>query len=409
MAQRDRQRARLPAASRTVAGREHRRVPEGPEPAPRARQLRAPPRRRRRSRRRRAPDAVPDVDVLATSREALEVDGEQVVRRASSRVQERCRRPHVRRPRARDAASTAVVDRRAVAARSRRSAAGSTASRSPSSSPPPASRRCRPTEIAPHLDERFRILTGKRRGRGRTPADAARHRRLVVPAARARRAHRVRPAGDLRRHVRRRRRQCGRERRRHRRLAGARGRRRAWWRSRCSSPRTAPSARPATRCSRRCACSPRDQLDQIDDADRVASASRRSTSRPSPSVRRRRPGLGRPAVVGSARRRPRQRRRRGRVGPRSRRPRSHGARRAHPHRLGHDRPVEPLDHARQHGGPRRSRSWPIGPPEWRTPILALGLVPRAEPGSGRTRARARPSWRCATASCGNRCFRACRT
>ena len=113
-----------------------------------------------------------------------------------------------------------------------------------------------PVEIADHLDERFRILTGKRRGRARTTADAARHRRLVVPAARAGRAHRVRPLGDLRRLVRRRGRRRGRERRVDRRVAGARGGREPRGEVDARRRGRALAARPATRCSRRSGCSP---------------------------------------------------------------------------------------------------------------------------------------------------------
>ena len=72
-------------------------------------------------------------------------------------------------------------------ARSRRSAGGSTASRSPSSWPRRAVASMSPAEIAGHLDERFRLLTGKRRASRRAPTDPAGDGRLVVPVARRRR------------------------------------------------------------------------------------------------------------------------------------------------------------------------------------------------------------------------------
>ena len=70
--------ARLLAAAGAVACREHRRVPQGPRAAPRARQLRAPARRERASWPMRSSASCPNVRVLATSREALDVDGERV-------------------------------------------------------------------------------------------------------------------------------------------------------------------------------------------------------------------------------------------------------------------------------------------------------------------------------------------
>jgi predicted ATPase/class 3 adenylate cyclase len=103
----------------------------------------------------------PDVKVLATSREALEVDGERVVRVKSLEESAAVRMfDH----RARDAgATTAWTDEQwnAIAEICRRVdgiplAIELAAARVEAMSP---------VEIAAHLDERFRILTGKRRGR----------------------------------------------------------------------------------------------------------------------------------------------------------------------------------------------------------------------------------------------------
>ena len=58
-----------------------------------------------------------------------------------------------------------------------------------------------------------------------------------------------------------------RRRRRPRQLADRRTRSRAWWRSRCWSPKTVPTTRPATRCSRRCASSHGNGSKKTGDAD----------------------------------------------------------------------------------------------------------------------------------------------
>ena len=168
-------------------------------PAARARQLRAPARRGEPARASRSCATARTCGSSRSSREGL---GSR--RRADRAPCGRCRcraptstvaaiaratrcscSPSVPRRHAPDSRST-----RPTSARWSRSAAASTASRSPSSSRRRAWSAMNPSEIATPLDERFRLLTGGRRTGDRAPPDAARHRRLVVLAARADRAGR---------------------------------------------------------------------------------------------------------------------------------------------------------------------------------------------------------------------------
>ena len=138
---------------------------------------------------------APSVRVLATSREALGVEGEQIVavafapgarrRRSRRRRRDERRGAALRRPRA--VQRGRLRDRRAEREqRSRRSVAASTASRSRSSSPPPGSSAMSPAEIAARLDERFRLLTGGRRTAVERHQTLRGDGRLVVFAARRR-------------------------------------------------------------------------------------------------------------------------------------------------------------------------------------------------------------------------------
>ena len=169
----------------------------GRKPAARARQLRAPARRRRRPRRRgararaRTSRCSPPAARRSTSTASASSRGRvaAATRRRRSRMFER--RVAARRRRGADARRGPTTQWRAIARdlpparrhparhRARRRARGGDVS---------------PAEIAARLDERFRLLTGEAPRSRRTPPDAARHGRLVVPAARRRRAHRVRPA-----------------------------------------------------------------------------------------------------------------------------------------------------------------------------------------------------------------------
>ena len=137
---------------------------------------------------------LPRVRVLATSREALGVDGEQIVRCRSLPVPLGHRLPtsdrrielgeavrRAGRARPRRLRARRVDERRR---RSPSSAGGSTASRSRSSSRRPATRSMTPAEIVDRLDERFRLLTGGRRTARRAPPDAPRGGRLVLRPAR---------------------------------------------------------------------------------------------------------------------------------------------------------------------------------------------------------------------------------
>ena len=167
---------------------------------------------------------------------------------------------------------------------------------------------------------------------GRTAPDVAGHGRVVVPAARTTDERAVfdrlgvfagafDAAGGRR----------GRERRRPRRVAGASTRSRVWWRSRCWSPRTGPTARPATRCSRRCGSSPATSSTDRR-RRRVAAPPRRSTTPSSPRRLRRVQGRRRGPLDAAPLRRARQRAGCGRVGPRPRRSRPTAAGRPHDRR-----------------------------------------------------------------------------
>ena len=114
-------------------------------------------------------EQCPDLRVLATSREPLGIIGEVVLavpplgqpapdadgRAARSNTPPCACSPTARRPPVPTSPSTTPTSRP-----SSRSCAGSTACRWPSSSPPPGCARCRSTEIAARLSDRFRLLTG---------------------------------------------------------------------------------------------------------------------------------------------------------------------------------------------------------------------------------------------------------
>ena len=89
-----------------------------------------------------------------------------------------------------------------------------------------------------------------------TPPDAAGDGRMVLPAPRRRRTSGLRSARRVRRHLRRGGRERGRGRGRPRRLGGHRCALEPGREVDARSPRPGPTARPATRCSRRCASSP---------------------------------------------------------------------------------------------------------------------------------------------------------
>ena len=111
------------------------------------------------------------VRVLATSREGLGIDGEQLRPIRSLPVPEMTTAAAALSTDADDAVRRAGRGRRTDVSASTtptrrpwsRSAAGSTASRSRSSSPPPASRASSRPRSPALLDERFRLLTGSRR------------------------------------------------------------------------------------------------------------------------------------------------------------------------------------------------------------------------------------------------------
>ena len=239
---------------------------QGPRAAAGARQLRAPPRRRRAlaeavaarlprraqssrpaARRSRSPASGSCRCVRST----LPVGTSSLGRARGQRAGAPVRRS------GREAARPRLRARRATVARGRRDL--------PAGRRHPARDRARrrpgrvdePADIAAHLDERFRLLTGKRRGRGRAPPDVARRRSSGRTSCSTTRERTVFDrlgvfAGTFDADAAERGRRATTTRRRGRCSTPSR----AWWRSRCSSPTTGPTAPPATRCSRRCGSSP---------------------------------------------------------------------------------------------------------------------------------------------------------
>ena len=242
--------------------------------------------------------ARPGVRVLATSREALDVDGEQAVRLRSMAVADvrRARRGRrqrrgaaVRRPR-RGRAPGFALDRR-------------TPPRQHDLPPPrrhPARDRagggaCRVDEpVGDRRPARRAVPAADRRPphRAGAPPDAARHGRLVVRAARRPRAGGVRTPRRVRRQLRRRGRVRVVDRRRRRRNGTSSTRSTVSSASRWSSPRSSPTDDP---------------LPDARDAAAVCPRTARRARRDGPVARRARPLL-RVVRAGSPRRHPRTRR-----------------------------------------------------------------------------------------------------
>ena len=343
--------------------------------------------------------------MLATSREGLAVDGE--------RMSGRCARspcPTVRRPDVVAASDAACAVRRPGACR----APGFELDATNAAAVAEICRRLdgiplaielaaarvvamSPGEIAARLDERFRLLTG-----GRAPRSSV-TRRCAATVDWSYSAARRRPssacstrlgvfAGTLRRRGR----DGGRVTRRRRRGVGRDRRdRRAWWRSRCSSPRTAPTARPATAMLETLRVYAREQLDEIGDTDGWRRRHAEHYAEFAESVCGRHAGpddrSGGPLVAELDNLRAAVTWALDRDDPDDR-----GTGGAHDHRPRRVHPGKPVVLHRQHGGPALD-AVATDRPNGGFPIVAAGLVPRDVPTGGPNEASSWAGWRCATA------------